>query len=112
MWDTPTFNGRSLAPIGQNDQGPFSTVPAKKTLTSTFWQISKILLVSEILIIKVSAKLWYILVNFYTHPSFYWFSMISLLYDKKSAFIFQTLKMKVLYIQNDHEKKLIMFYKI
>ena len=38
--------------------------------------------------------------------------MISLLYDKKSAFIFQTLKMKVLYIQNDHEKKLIMFYKI
>ena len=35
-WDTPTLNGHSLAPIGQNDPGPFSTAPATKTLTSTF----------------------------------------------------------------------------
>ena len=33
---TPTLNGHSLAPIGQNDPGPFSTALATKTLTSTF----------------------------------------------------------------------------
>ena len=25
-WDTPTLNGHSLAPIGQNDPGPFSRI--------------------------------------------------------------------------------------
>ena len=32
----PTFIGRSLAPIGRNDPGPFSTAPATTALTSIF----------------------------------------------------------------------------
>ena len=31
-----TLNSRSLAPIGQNDPGPFSTALATKTLFGTF----------------------------------------------------------------------------
>ena len=34
--NTPTLNGPSLAPIGRNDPGSFSTAPATKTLISTF----------------------------------------------------------------------------
>ena len=49
---TPTLNSCSLAPIGRNDPGPFSTALATKTLTSTFWQISKTLLVARNIINK------------------------------------------------------------
>ena len=42
----------------------------------------------EILTIKVSAKLWHFLVNFCHFCIFFWFSLFSLPYDKKLAFIF------------------------
>ena len=38
---------------------------------------------------KVIQKSWLFWVNFFTYVSFFWFSLVSLLYDKNLSFIFQ-----------------------